>query len=101
MITGHHQTRRSVSGPASALGTEFPPLRTLDPAPGNLRPQTTSFIGRETELAEVAITRLRDVLGDEVYASFARADENMTNAEMAAYAFKLIDHARADLLRAD
>ena len=49
----------------------------------------------------MAITRLRDVLGDEVYASFARAVENMTNAEMAAYAFKLIDHARADLLRAD
>jgi predicted ATPase/class 3 adenylate cyclase len=38
---------------ASGLRTEFPPLRTLDPTPGNLRPPTTSFIGREKELVEV------------------------------------------------
>ena len=38
---------------APGLRTEFPPLRTLDPTPGNLRPQTTSFIGRESEVAEV------------------------------------------------
>ena len=38
---------------AVGLRSEFPPLKTLDAAPGNLRPQTTSFIGREAELAEV------------------------------------------------
>ena len=38
---------------AAGLGSEFPPLKTLDAAPGNLRPQSTSFIGREAELAEV------------------------------------------------
>ena len=38
---------------AAGLRREFPPLNTLDVAPGNLRPQTTSFIGREAELAEV------------------------------------------------
>ena len=38
---------------AVGLGSEFPPLKTLDATPGNLRPQTTSFIGREAELAEV------------------------------------------------
>jgi predicted ATPase len=38
---------------ADGLRTEFPPLRTLDPSPGNLRPQTTSFIGRESEVAEL------------------------------------------------
>ena len=38
---------------AVGLGSEFPPLKTLDAAPGNLRPPTTSFIGREAELAEV------------------------------------------------
>jgi hypothetical protein len=38
---------------AVGLRSEFPPLKTLDATPGNLRPQTTSFIGRETELAEV------------------------------------------------
>ena len=38
---------------AVGLRSEFPPLATLDAAPGNLRPPTTSFIGREAELAEV------------------------------------------------
>ncbi len=38
---------------AVGLRSEFPPLKTLDATPGNLRPQTTSFIGREAELAEV------------------------------------------------
>jgi len=38
---------------APGLPEDFPPLRTLDPSPGNLRPQTTSFIGRESEVAEL------------------------------------------------
>jgi hypothetical protein len=38
---------------APGLPKDFPPLRTLDPSPGNLRPQTTSFIGRESEVAEL------------------------------------------------
>jgi predicted ATPase len=38
---------------ALGLRAEFPPLRALDVRPGNLRPQTTSFIGRESEVAEV------------------------------------------------
>ena len=38
---------------AAGLRREFPPLKTLDATPGNLRPQPTSFIGRESELAEV------------------------------------------------
>jgi hypothetical protein len=40
---------------ASGLRSEFPPLRTLDPTPGNLRPPGTSLVGRETELVEIAI----------------------------------------------
>ena len=38
---------------APGLRPDFPPLTTLDPTPGNLRPQATSFIGREKELVEV------------------------------------------------
>jgi predicted ATPase len=38
---------------AEGLRSEFPPLRTVDRTPGNLRPPTTSFIGRESELAEL------------------------------------------------
>jgi hypothetical protein len=39
---------------ASGLLEDFPPLRTLDRSPGNLRAQTTSLIGRESELTEIA-----------------------------------------------
>jgi len=38
---------------AAGLQADFPALRALDASPGNLRPATTSFIGRESELAEV------------------------------------------------
>jgi predicted ATPase len=38
---------------ADGLRTDFPPLRALDVSPGNLRPATTSFIGRESEAGEV------------------------------------------------
>jgi predicted ATPase/class 3 adenylate cyclase/DNA-binding CsgD family transcriptional regulator len=37
-----------------AIGSQFPPLRSLDALPNNLPVQLTSFIGREAELAEVA-----------------------------------------------
>jgi predicted ATPase/class 3 adenylate cyclase len=35
---------------SAGLRVEFPPLRALDTTPGNLRPATTSLIGRETEV---------------------------------------------------
>ena len=38
---------------APGLRTDFPPLRALDERPGNLRPAVTSFIGRESDVAEV------------------------------------------------
>ena len=38
---------------AEGLATAFPPLRTLDATPGNLRPQDSSLIGRGPELVEV------------------------------------------------
>ena len=38
---------------AEGLRTEFPALRALDASPGNLRTASTSFIGRESEVAEL------------------------------------------------
>jgi len=38
---------------AAGLRTDFPPLRALGASPGNLRPAVTSFIGRESEVAEL------------------------------------------------
>jgi hypothetical protein len=44
-----------------------------------------------------AIAHLREVLGDPVYESLARAGANMTTAAMATYAYDQIDQARAEL----
>jgi class 3 adenylate cyclase len=45
---------------APGLRTDFPPLRTLDSRPGNLRPAATSLIGRDAEVAEIeALLRKR------------------------------------------
>ena len=38
---------------AAGLQADFPALRALDVSPGNLRAATTSFIGRESEVAEL------------------------------------------------
>ena len=38
---------------AEGLRTDFPPLKTVDPTPGNLRPTNTTFIGRESEIIEL------------------------------------------------
>jgi predicted ATPase/class 3 adenylate cyclase len=38
---------------APGLRAEFPPLRGVDSNPGNLRPASTTLIGRETELSDV------------------------------------------------
>ena len=38
---------------AAGLRTEFPPLKTVDPTPGNLRRPTTSLVGREADLVEL------------------------------------------------
>jgi predicted ATPase len=43
---------------APGLRAEFPPLRTVDTSPGNLRKPTTSFIGRDSEVADV-VTAVR------------------------------------------
>ena len=38
---------------AHGLRSDFPPLQALNASPGNLRPAATSFIGRESEVAEL------------------------------------------------
>jgi predicted ATPase len=47
MPVGVYQVR------APGLGTDFPALRALDTTPGNLRPATTSLVGREAEVADI------------------------------------------------
>jgi predicted ATPase len=38
---------------ADGLTSDFPPLKTVDSTPGNLKPPTTRLIGRDAELADV------------------------------------------------
>jgi hypothetical protein len=45
----------------------------------------------------IAISHLRDVLGDPTYESLARKGETMTTAEMVTYAYDQIDQARTEL----
>ena len=56
-------------------------------------PLTTSALPQ----LSTAITRLRDVLGDQTYESLASKGETMTTAEMMTYAHDQIDQARAEL----
>jgi class 3 adenylate cyclase len=44
---------------APGLRAAFPPVRALDTSPGNLRRAATSFIGRESEVAELQARRRR------------------------------------------
>ena len=44
---------KSINSSRRDLRAEFPPLRSLDALPNNLPLQLTSFVGRETEIAEI------------------------------------------------
>ena len=46
-------TERLFQVRAEGLAVEFPRLRTMDAAPGNLPQQMTSFVGRDVEVAEL------------------------------------------------
>ncbi|MDT7758746.1 MAG: hypothetical protein QOH27_4644 [Mycobacterium sp.] len=58
---------------------------------------TTSFATNYFSEIEIAITHLREALGEETYASVAGRGAAMTNAAMAKYALEQIDLARAHL----
>jgi hypothetical protein len=46
---------------------------------------------------DIAITHLREVLGEQTYESLTHKGETMTTAAMATYAYDQIDQARAEL----
>ena len=48
------QPQRIFQARASGLRQDFPPLRTLDAAAGNLPSQSTSFLGREQDIADIS-----------------------------------------------
>ena len=50
---GMYRCRLGCFKSGAGLRAEFPPLRALDTTPGNLRPTTTSLIGRESEVEAI------------------------------------------------
>ncbi len=58
----HRQAGQRLSGSAPGLRTEFPPLRTLDPTPGNLRHADHQLHRARGELAE--LRRAAEVASD-------------------------------------
>jgi hypothetical protein len=62
---------------------------------------TTTFAATYLPETEIAISHLREVLGEKTYGSLAERGAAMTNAAMAKYALEQIDLARAKLLHAD
>jgi hypothetical protein len=62
---------------------------------------TKSFATNYFPETEIAITHLRETLGEEPYASLAGRGAAMTNAAMAKYALEQIDLARAHLVHPD
>jgi predicted ATPase/DNA-binding CsgD family transcriptional regulator len=87
----------AIRGPLAILAVLFDRLGRYEPAATiagfALSPLSASAFPEIT----TAITRLRDVLGEATYESFARKGETMTTAAMVAYAYDQIDQARTTL----
>jgi hypothetical protein len=84
-------------GPLAILGTILDRL-------GNYQSAAT-LVGFAADAATLqgfpelhtAIAHLREVLGDEIFKSLARAGEHMTTAAIVAYAFEQIEQGRVAL----
>ena len=88
-----------IVAPLGILAAFFDRLGRYEPAATIAGFAVTSPLAALPAMAEfrIAITHLRDVLGDQTYESLAREGETMTTAEMATYAYDQIDQARTEL----
>ena len=100
-IGNHHDSGNTylIRVPLGFLAAFFDRLGRFEPAATVAGFVVTSPITELPFMAEfgTAIAHLRDVLGEATYQSLARKGEAMTTAEMVAYAYDQIDHARAEL----
>ncbi|HYB35860.1 MAG TPA: DUF2742 domain-containing protein [Mycobacterium sp.] len=89
----------AISTAAHALAALFDRLGRYEPAATiagfALSPIAAAMVPEIT----LAITHLRDVLGDQTYESLARQGETMTTVEIVTYAYDQIDQARTELER--
>jgi tetratricopeptide (TPR) repeat protein len=86
-----------LSQPLAVLATLFDQRGRYEPAATISRFASTPFTRKFIPELGSAISHLREVLGDEVYETFARTGETMTISAMATYAYDQIDQARAEL----
>jgi predicted ATPase len=90
------------SGNVAYIRVALAPLAVFLDRLGRLEPAATiagfAFSPLTTVLQlGIAITHLREVLGDQTYESLARKGETMTTAAMVTYAYDQIDQARTEL----
>jgi predicted ATPase/class 3 adenylate cyclase len=99
-IRNHHDAGSFtlMRSPLATLGAIFDRLEQYKAAATISGFAGTPFTRSVFPEIDTTIVHLREVLGDAVYESFARAGQDMTNAAMAAYAFEQIDQARAAFL---
>ena len=83
--------------PLAVLAALFDRLERYEPAATIASFALSPIAAATVPEITTAITRLRDVLGDQTYESLARKGETMTTAEMATYAYDQIDQARTEL----
>ena len=86
-----------VRAPLAVLAVLFDRLGHYEPAATIAGSALSPFSAAAVPEITTAITRLRDVLGDQTYESLARDGETMTTTEMVTYAYDQIDQARAEL----
>ena len=86
-----------LSQPLAVLAILFDQRGRYEPAATISRFASTPFTRKVFPEIDSAISHLREVLGDEVYDTFARAGETMTTSAMATYAYDQIDQLRAEL----
>ena len=98
-INNHHEAGNTtlISTPLAMLAAFFDRLGRYEAAANiagfAFKPITAASF---PELS-TTIAHLREVLGSQVYESFAQAGASMTTAAMATYAFRQIDQARTEL----
>ena len=96
-ISKMHDSGETSDTPLAALAAVFDRLGRHEVAATIAGFALSPLTALGTPEINIAITHLRDVLGDQTYEQLARKGETMTTAEMVAYAYDQIDQARAEL----
>jgi hypothetical protein len=87
----------TIRGPLAFLAVLFDRLGRYEPAATIAGFAYSPMTAAASPEITIAITHLREVLGDQTYEPLARKGETMTTAEIVSYAYDQIDQARTEL----